>query len=98
VIRRREGTQEPSGVLEEIAFFGVLIKVFPKLTEAQRIAMLEEGQDLYMKFGYTTAQDGRATPGNVNTAIAAARAGKLKSVVLTEARDNFVLLIFISLI
>jgi predicted amidohydrolase YtcJ len=78
VIHRRAGSQEPSGVLEEIAFFGALMKIFPKLTEAQAVAMLEEGQNLYMKFGYTTVQDGRATPGNVHTAIAAARAGKLK--------------------
>ena len=78
VIRRRAGSQEPSGVLEESAFFGALMKVFPKLTEAQAVAMLEEGQNLYMKFGYTTVQDGRATLASVHTAIAAARAGKLK--------------------
>ena len=78
VIRRRAGAQEPSGVLEESAFFGALMKVFPKLTEAQAVAMLEEGQNLYMKFGYTTVQDGRATLASVHTAIAAARAGKLK--------------------
>ena len=78
VIRRRAGSQEPSGVLEETAFFGALIKVFPKLTEAQAVAMLEEGQNLYMQFGYTTVQDGRATLASVHTAIAAARAGKLK--------------------
>jgi predicted amidohydrolase YtcJ len=87
VIRRRAGSQEPSGVLEEIAFFGALIKVFPKLTEAQTVAMIEEGQNLYLKFGYTTVQDGRATLASVHTAIAAARAGKLK-VDIVSYSDN----------
>ncbi len=77
VIRRREGSEEPNGVLEEIAFFAALQKLLPKFTAAQAIAMLEEGQKLYMQFGYTTVQDGRASPSDVNVAIAAAEAGKL---------------------
>ena len=79
VIQRLGGSQEPNGVLEELAFFGVLLKLMPKLTEAQQIAMLEEGQKLYLRYGYTTIQDGRTTPGNVNTAIAAAKQGELKA-------------------
>jgi predicted amidohydrolase YtcJ len=78
VIRRRTDSPEPTGVLEERAFFAALANVFPTLTEAQAVAMLEEGQSLYLKFGYTTVQDGRATPAQVNTAIAAAGKGKLK--------------------
>lgn len=39
--------------------------------------MVTEGQKLYTSFGYTTIQDGRPTPGQVKTDIAAAQQGKL---------------------
>lgn len=77
VIRRRQGTQEPNGVVEELAFGSALMKIFPKLTPEQSMAMLQEGVKLELSYGYTTVQDGRATPGNVNTAIAAAEGGQL---------------------
>ncbi|WBM44005.1 hypothetical protein M2J84_10565 [Comamonas aquatica] len=35
-------------------------------------------QALYLQFGYTTVQDGRADPGGVATAVAAAQQGKFK--------------------
>jgi hypothetical protein len=41
--------------------------------------MLEKGQELYLSYGYTTIQDGRATPGNVKTAMAAATTNRLKA-------------------
>lgn len=78
-IRRREGSNEPNGVLEENAFFVALAELFPQQSEADSIAMLEAGEALYISYGYTTLQDGRASPGQVRTAIAAARAGKLKA-------------------
>lgn len=78
VIRRRAGSQEPDGVLEENAYFGALAHVMPKLTQEQSIGWLEKAQALYLQFGYTTAQDGRADPGAVATGIAAAKAGRLK--------------------
>ncbi len=83
VIQRRKGSQEPNGVLEELAFFSVLMKLFPKLSDAQAVEMLEEGQKLYLRYGYTTIQDGRASPGNVATAIAAAEQGRLKADVVS---------------
>ncbi|MCR9016645.1 amidohydrolase [Aquiflexum gelatinilyticum] len=60
VIRRIEGTTIPNGVLEEMAFFVPIFKIFGSLdSEAnQRIALA--GQDLYMAFGFTTGQEGRA--------------------------------------
>jgi hypothetical protein len=79
VIRRKAGSQEPDGVLEELAFFIALGKLMPKLSVESAIAMLEKGQDLYLSYGYTTIQDGRATPGNVKTAITAAKQKKLKA-------------------
>lgn len=78
IIRRRAGSREPDGVLEENAYFGALQYLMPALTEAQAVSWLEKSQALYLQFGYTTVQDGRADPGGVATAIAAARMGKLK--------------------
>ena len=62
VIRRRPGTREPNGVLEETAFFQVL-GTLPKLSEADRESIAQAGQDLYTRFGFTTAQEGRSTRG-----------------------------------
>ncbi|MEG0921050.1 MAG: amidohydrolase [Comamonas sp.] len=77
VIRRRTGSAEPDGVLEENAYFHALPRIMPQLTQEQAISWLEKAQQLYLQFGYTTVQDGRADPGGVATAIAAAEAGKL---------------------
>ncbi|MEG0148681.1 MAG: amidohydrolase [Comamonas sp.] len=77
VIRRKKGSKEPDGVLEENAFFHSLAKIMPRLTQEQSIQWLEKAQQLYLQFGYTTVQDGRADPGAVATAIAAAEAGRL---------------------
>lgn len=61
VIRREAGSQQPNGVLEESAFWAVL-SALPKLSEADKEAIAEAGQALYLRYGYTTAQEGRATP------------------------------------
>jgi len=53
VIRRKPGTQEPSGVVEEMAFFS-LMGILPKLSEADREFIAKAGQDLYVRFGFTT--------------------------------------------
>jgi predicted amidohydrolase YtcJ len=61
-IRRKTGSKEPNGVLEEIAHFNVLIaKFLPKMNTALQDEMLLKGQKLYASFGYTTAQEGRST-------------------------------------
>ncbi len=77
VIRRRAGSAEPDGVLEENAYFHALPRIMPQLTTEQAIGWLEKAQQLYLQFGYTTVQDGRADPSGVATAIAAAERGKL---------------------
>ena len=78
VIRRKKGSQEPDGVLEEAAFFGTLGKVLGKLGPAENVAILKAGTELYSSFGYTTAQEGRGTPGAINTMVEAANKGDLK--------------------
>jgi predicted amidohydrolase YtcJ len=78
VIRRKPGTREPSGVMEGTVLIREFLRIMPKLSPQQHLALLEAGQDLYAKYGHTTAQEGRALPGNVDLYIAAAQAGRLK--------------------
>lgn len=73
VIRREADGKTPNGVLEENALFENLEKIFPKLTADQAVSMMKAGEKLYISFGYTTLQDGRASPDQVRTAIKAAQ-------------------------
>jgi len=65
VIRRQEGSQVPDGVLEEAAHFTALWTLLQSLNEQQSLAMFRAGVDMVVSFGYTTAQEGRATTGQV---------------------------------
>jgi predicted amidohydrolase YtcJ len=78
VIRRLPGTREPSGVMEGTVLIREFLRIMPKLSPRQHLALLDAGQDLYAKYGHTTAQEGRALPGNVDLYVAAAQAGRLK--------------------
>ena len=62
VIRRREGSREPDGVLEETAFFLAVGKLLPAVGPEGMKAFAREGANLWARFGYTTAQEGRSTP------------------------------------
>jgi len=79
VIVKDPATGEPTGLLEENAFFMALGKLFPKMNPQQAIAMLQEGEKLYTRYGYTTLQDGRSAPNHVKIAQAAANAGALRA-------------------
>jgi predicted amidohydrolase YtcJ len=63
VIRRREGNQEPNGVLEELAFFEAAFKILPAVGAKGMKTFAREGAKLWARYGYTTAQEGRSTPG-----------------------------------
>lgn len=77
-IRRVDGSNEPNGVLEEVAHFMVLItKILPQMTTELQDDMLVKGQILYASFGYTTAQEGRSTPDGTATMERAAEKGSL---------------------
>lgn len=76
-IRRQAGSQEPDGVLEEMAFFQVLIPLFAKLSQAENEAIFDAGMRLYARYGYTTAQEGRATVDSVKTMYHLAQQHKL---------------------
>jgi predicted amidohydrolase YtcJ len=75
---QRDTTGEPTGLLEENAFFSV----YPKLPSFDPVAQLEKGQALYAANGFTTAQEGRATPPVMKGLLSAAAAGKLSLDVL----------------
>jgi predicted amidohydrolase YtcJ len=78
VIRRRDGSQEPNGVLEETAGFPVLAKLLGGIgTEGFRM-FAENGAELWASYGFTTAQEGRALPGSADLLRAIGKAGKLK--------------------
>jgi hypothetical protein len=77
-IRRKAGSREPDGTLEETAQIMALMKLMPALGEAQQIALLKAGQELYLRFGHTTAQDGRTSPGSLKMLPRAAAKGLLK--------------------
>jgi predicted amidohydrolase YtcJ len=77
VIRRRDGSREPNGVLEEAAFFGSLEKLLAKLDAAAGLAMIKAGTEAAASYGYTTAQEGRATAVVVAMERAAAEQGLL---------------------
>ncbi len=57
VIGREPGSQEPSGLLFETAFLPIFSKV-PGPDGDEAIALLAAGQDLYLREGITTAQEG----------------------------------------
>lgn len=75
VIVKDPSTGEPTGVLEENAFFMALGALFPKMTPEQTMEMLKKGEQTYVSYGYTTLQDGSSSPDNVKLGIAAASAG-----------------------
>ncbi len=76
VIQRQEGGKEPSGVLEANAHFPALGKLMGNLGEDGFKAFARAGAKLWARYGYTTAQEGRATPATVATMKSVAEAGE----------------------
>jgi predicted amidohydrolase YtcJ len=62
VIQRKPGTTEPNGTLEETAFSNVAPVVLGRIGPDGLKAFALEGAKLWARFGYTTAEEGRATP------------------------------------
>ncbi len=67
LIRREDGTDVPNGVLEEMASFIPLIKFMSTLDNKANEIIAKAGLEAYTRFGYTTAQEGRATQENCET-------------------------------
>ena len=62
VIQRKPGTTEPNGTLEETAFFNGAPVVLGRVGPEGMRMFAREGAKLWARFGYTTAEEGRATP------------------------------------
>lgn len=61
VIRREKNTQNPNGVLEEMAFFQPLFAIMGKFDQETNEKIALAGVKSYLRFGFTTLQEGRAT-------------------------------------
>jgi predicted amidohydrolase YtcJ len=78
VIQRDEDGKEPNGVLEETAAFPLLIKLLGRVGPEGSAAFIRAGAELWARFGYTTAQEGRTMPGALKAIKVVAAAGDLK--------------------
>jgi predicted amidohydrolase YtcJ len=83
VIQRREGSQEPNGVLEEAASFPFIMQLLGRVGPEGATAFIKAGSELWARFGYTTAQEGRSSPAAVGAMRAFADSGGLKIDVAT---------------
>jgi predicted amidohydrolase YtcJ len=75
VIRRREGSQEPDGVLEETAMAANVVPLLSGIGAEGFKTLARSGAALWARFGYTTAQEGRAVPPIVDLMRAVADEG-----------------------
>lgn len=69
VIRRRAGN-EPDGVLEEAALFSGLLNLVRDLDPKAARSIFLASTELIASYGYTTAQEGRSSPGRPRSCAA----------------------------
>ena len=91
-VYQRGADGAPNGVMEEYAFFPVLIKNLAGLGAEGLLAFTRAGSELWARFGYTTAQDGRSSAGLVEAIRKVGAAGELPIDIVSfpdvlEARD-----------
>lgn len=78
VIRRKAGSNEPSGVIEESAFFSSIPTVLGNVGPLGMKTLAQAGAEMWASFGYTTAQEGRSSPAIDAVLKAVAAEGKMK--------------------
>ena len=76
-IRCQADGQAPNGVLEENAFFAALAVFQADIDDAYNLDLFSQGMQSFARFGYTTAQEGRAFAPTVAIAEAKAAQGPL---------------------
>lgn len=91
-VYQRDADGTPNGVMEEYAFFPVLVKNLAGLGAEGLATFTRAGSELWASFGYTTAQDGRSSVGIVEAIKTVGAAGELPIDVVSfpdvlEARD-----------
>ena len=89
---RKDNNGEPNGVLEEYAFFGVLVPLLGELGQEGLEAFARAGSQMWASYGYTTAQEGRSSAGIVETLKSLGAAGEIPIDVIAypdvlESRD-----------
>jgi hypothetical protein len=89
---QKDADGEPNGVLEEYAFFAVLVPMLGSLGNEGVVAFTKAGVNLWASYGYTTGQDGRSAPQIVEALREVGAAGELPIDVVAfpdviEARD-----------
>ncbi|MCK0154599.1 amidohydrolase [Alcanivorax sp. S6407] len=78
VIRREADGKTPNGVLEEMAMFQPLFRLFGELDADSNEKIALAGVDAYKENGFTTAQEGRASPPASETWRKLANEGRLE--------------------
>jgi len=74
---RKDSNGEPNGVLEEYAFFAALVPLLGELGQDGLDAFARAGTEMWARYGYTTAQDGRSSASIVETIKSLAAAGEI---------------------
>jgi predicted amidohydrolase YtcJ len=78
IFREKDGVT-PAGLIDETAWFPVLFeKILPAISPGNERYFIEQGQLAYLKFGFTTGQEGRATLANLIALADANMSGLLK--------------------
>jgi predicted amidohydrolase YtcJ len=83
VIRRRSGSKEPNGVYEETAAMPVMLKLLARTGESGMKQFARAGAELWARYGYTTADEGRSTPATAEILRQVANEGGFKIDVAT---------------
>ena len=76
-VYQRDANGAPNGVMEEYAFFPVLVKNLAGLGAEGLVTFTRAGSELWASFGYTTAQDGRSSVDVVKAIRQVGAAGEL---------------------
>ncbi|NWG73110.1 MAG: amidohydrolase [Rubrivivax sp.] len=83
VIVRQRGSREPNGVFEELAAFPVVMKLMGQVGPEGFKAFARAGAELWSRYGYTTADEGRSVPGTAQILRQVADEGGFKIDVAT---------------
>jgi predicted amidohydrolase YtcJ len=83
VIQRVPGSREPNGVLEETAFINAAPVILSRVGPAGLKAFAKEGAKMWASFGYTTAEEGRSSPGVVKLLQEVAAEGGFQNDIVT---------------
>jgi predicted amidohydrolase YtcJ len=78
LIRRRPGTKEPNGVLEELASIPLTVATISPAKKEDQTYFMQRAQEMAMRFGYTTAQEGRAFQAQHDAIVDFAESGLLQ--------------------